>query len=168
MREQMRPTLAGLELFAGSTRRQLRSSTNLGTFIDVSADRVVCREGTPAREFFVIATGRVELERRGKTVAVLIAGEAWGHPRPRTEPCLHATTAIARSNACLLVYDRREYVALLARCPVVAARLSRVMTLEIPVSGDATTGEAGAVVSRSEERWLAPSMGALARSPSSA
>lgn len=159
MRDPVIRSLTGLELFVGASRRQLRSVANLGTFVDVPAGRVVCRQGAAAREFFVVVKGRVELERAGETVAILLEGEAWGEPRPLNEACRHAATATTTSRACLLVYNRREYLALLARCPSVAKRLSQAAKLEIPVSA----GAAGAVI-RAEERWVAPSPNALIRS----
>ena len=159
MRDPMIRNLAGLGLFEGASRRQLRSVVNLGTFVDVPAGRVVCRQGVAAREFFVVVEGRVELERAGTTVAILLQGEAWGEPRPLNESCRHAATATATSRSCVLVYTRREYLALLERCPSVAERLSRAARLEIPES----TGAVGAVI-RVEERWLAPWPNALIRS----
>jgi CRP-like cAMP-binding protein len=159
MRDPVIQSLRGLDLFVGTSRRQLRSVANLGTFVDVPAGRVVCRQGVAAREFFVVVEGRVELEREGTTVAILLEGEAWGEPRPLNEPCRHAATATATSRACLLVFNRREYVALLERCPSVAERLLLAARLDVPLAPD-PSGRVG----RAEERWLAPLPNALIRS----
>jgi CRP-like cAMP-binding protein len=159
MRDPVVRTLMGLDLFVGTSRRQLQSVVSLGTFVDVPAGRVVCRQGVAAREFFVVVEGRVELERAGTTVAILLEGEAWGEPRPVNEACRHAATATATSRSCLLVYNRPEYLALLQRCPTVAQRLSRAARLDVPVA----TTPIGTVC-RAEERWLAPSPNALIRS----
>jgi CRP-like cAMP-binding protein len=159
MRDPVIRILTGLELFVGASRRQLRTVANLGTFVYVPAGRVVCRQGAAAREFFVVVEGRVELERAGETVAILLEGEAWGEPRPLNEACRHAATATATTRASLLVYNRSEYMGLLARCPSIERRLSRATRLEVPVAA----GPGGAV-SRAEERWVAPSPNALIRS----
>jgi CRP-like cAMP-binding protein len=159
MRDPMIRILKGLDLFVGASRRQLQSVVNLGTFVDVPAGRVVCRQGVAAREFFVVVEGRVELERAGATVAILLEGEAWGEPRRIDDACCHAATATATSRTCLLVYTRREYLALLERCPSIAERLSEAARLDVPVM----LGPSG-LVGRAEERWLAPSPNALIRS----
>jgi CRP-like cAMP-binding protein len=123
--------LEGLELFVGSTRRELRSVKGLGTIVDTGPDKVLQRQGGVEREFVGVLAGVVSLEQNGRTAAVLCAGEAWGDPPRAPQGSRHAATARTRTHASVLVYTRQEYEALLSRCPHVAKKLERARALEI-------------------------------------
>jgi CRP-like cAMP-binding protein len=131
MRDAKHRLIEGLELFAGTSRRELRWVTSLGTLVDAPAGKLLQRQGDAESEFVVVLAGVVALEHDGRTAAILCAGEAWGDPPRAPQSSRHAATARTRSPATVLVYTSQEYEALLSRCPHIATQLERARALEI-------------------------------------
>jgi CRP/FNR family transcriptional regulator, cyclic AMP receptor protein len=85
-------------LFSQLSRREIEEVTKITDEIDVKAGKVLTREGERGNEFFVILGGAARVERRGKEVNTLGAGDFFGEialvsraPRTATvttiEPC---------------------------------------------------------------------------------
>jgi CRP-like cAMP-binding protein len=114
--------LASLELFAGCRRKELARIDALTTTVDVPAGRVLCEEGTSGSEFFVLVAGRVEVRKAGDAAALLKPG-AWFGETALLELTTRRATVIARTQATLLVFGRREFNGLLFIAPTVRRRL---------------------------------------------
>ena len=120
--------IRGLELFSGCRRAQVKAIDALGSTIDIPKNTLLCREGSPGREFFVLAEGTATVHASSGAVAVLHQG-AWfgeialmrGTPRQATVTSLTA--------AMLLVFDAREFTALLQAAPRIRPRLERSIDL---------------------------------------
>jgi hypothetical protein len=117
--------LGTLELFDGCSTRLRRAVAGLGTPLSVGAGSVLCREGDDAREFYVVLDGTVALTRDGGAVSTLGRGSWWGDAGTARRRGTHAVTAVAVGPVALMVYERREFLALVERCPVIAERLAR-------------------------------------------
>src|SRR5262245_61963256 len=65
-------------LFAGLLRSELDRIALVMNPREVAAGDVVCVEGEPGSEFFLIAGGEAEIERGGQTVAKLSVGDHFG------------------------------------------------------------------------------------------
>ena len=111
-------------LFSGCSQTELAEARRQGTIVDVPAGRMLCREGTTAREMFVILDGVVELRADGQPVGLQRDGDWWGDDvlvRGRR----HDVTVITASTVTLLVFAPSEYASLLDTCPTVARRLTQ-------------------------------------------
>ena len=127
--------LASVPLFAHLGRSALEEVATLADEVEVEAGTLLTKEGRSGGEFFVIIDGSVSVERGGRVVATLRAGEFLGEIAlvdggPRTA----TTTAVIPSR--LLVVAHREFHSLLDRFPevrmgVLQALAERVRKLDV-------------------------------------
>ena len=108
--------LAGVPLFEGLSKEQLRQIGSLMTRLDVRAGKVLARQGDIGREFVILLEGEVEIARDGKVVATRGAGDYVGEialldDRPRT------ATVTAKTDVAAEVVNRAEFSSLLATSP---------------------------------------------------
>src|SRR5262249_49814425 len=116
--------LARSPLFADLSQRDLRrvaKATEVYTFPDGPA---IVRENTPTHGFFVILGGGAKVERAGRTLRKLDAGDFFGEigildGGPRT------ATVVADGKMSTLVLLRQEFHQLLTDEPEVAYRILR-------------------------------------------
>ena len=94
--------LGHVPLFAGCKRSALEEISQLADEVDVPDGYTLIREGTFGEQFFLIAEGRVRIERGGKTIRTLGPGDFLGEiaiiDKGRT-----TASAIAEGPAKLLV-----------------------------------------------------------------
>ena len=114
--------LKGVELFRGCSRRELAAIATITTPTDKSEGTVLCTEGSPGLQAFVIVDGKASVSIAGREIAVLGPGSFFGElalldggPRVAT---VTATTPLS-----LLVLNRREFWSLLETSPGVARRM---------------------------------------------
>jgi CRP-like cAMP-binding protein len=115
-------------------RRELEEVERLVDEVDVPAGKVLMREGDSGREFFVLVTGTVAIDRGGTRVRTLESGEFFGEiallaEGPRT------ATATTEGPATLLVLGHREFHSLMDKYPairtcVLDALAKRIRNLE--------------------------------------
>jgi len=122
--------IAAVPLFAGLSRRELGFLGRLMDEVDVRAGRVLTREGASGGEFFIVTSGRVRIERGGRKVNELGAGDFLGEIAlidrgPRT------ATAIATEPCELLVLDGSGFRSLLNRYPGVQAKVMRALATRL-------------------------------------
>jgi CRP-like cAMP-binding protein len=116
--------LASVPLFAGLRRSQRKAIDRLGAWIDLDDGRVLCREGEPGDEFFLIVQGTVGAQSSTGLVSILRAGEWFGEVSLITGSARCATVTTF-TPATVIVFDRREFAELLRIAPSVKARLER-------------------------------------------
>jgi len=114
--------LAGVPLFAGLSKRQLAQISGLMTSVELSAGKVLARQGEIGREFVILHDGEVEVARDGKIIAVRGPGVYLGEialldARPRT------ATVTAKTDLTADVLSRAEFVTLLADAPELSSRI---------------------------------------------
>ena len=114
--------ISRVPLFARCSKRQLLEIAQLADEIDLPPGRVLTKEGTRGREFFVILEGRAEVERGGRVIATVCNGDFLGevalvtdHPRTATV----TTTTPAR----VLVLSTREFRQLLRTSPDIQGKV---------------------------------------------
>ena len=115
-------------------RRELEEVERLVDEVDVPAGKVLMREGDAGREFFVLVTGTVVIDRGGTRVRTLESGDFFGEiallaEGPRT------ATATTEGPATLLVLGHREFHSLMDKYPairtcVLDALAKRIRNLE--------------------------------------
>jgi CRP-like cAMP-binding protein len=109
-------------LFARCSKKELAEVAKLADEIDFGPGRVLTKEGSSGREFFVIFDGEAEVERKGKKVAALGPGDFFGEialiaRTPRTAT-VTSTTPIS-----LLVITAQSFRTLLDHQPAIAAKV---------------------------------------------
>jgi CRP-like cAMP-binding protein len=110
--------LGHVPLFAGCKRSALEEISQLADEVDVPDGYTLIREGTFGEQFFLIVDGRVRIERGGKSIRTLGAGDFLGEialiDKGRT-----TATAVTEGPARLFVLGHREFNTLLDRSPTI-------------------------------------------------
>jgi CRP-like cAMP-binding protein len=118
--------LRDLAPFAGCSDRELARADQLMTRLRVPAGRVLCLEGTAGRECFIVADGEVQVTQAGRDLGNLRAG-AWVGELAVLDRRLRTATATTLVDTTVLVLDPREFHAMRAELPGVAAHLGAVV-----------------------------------------
>jgi CRP-like cAMP-binding protein len=101
---------------------------------DFAAGTVLFEEGQPGDDMYIVVSGEIEIRRQvgesERVLAVLPAGEFFGemailNSRPRS------ATAVARSDARLLVIDGTTFEAMLRARPEIALRMIRALATRL-------------------------------------
>ncbi len=114
--------LRRVDLFSSCSPKELKRIAALTTPVDAKESEVLAREGKPGSELFVIASGTARVTLRGRQLARLYPGDAFGemallNQGPR------AATVTAETPMLLYVVDPREFSALLLDVPAVGRKL---------------------------------------------
>lgn len=118
--------LSDLELFADCSRDELRQIGSLTTYVELEQDRVLMREGAPAKEFIIIGSGaaRISKETNGGTTTVAEVGSGGFIGEmgllsngPRT------ATATAATDLGVFVSSASEFKSILQIAPSVARKI---------------------------------------------
>jgi CRP/FNR family transcriptional regulator, cyclic AMP receptor protein len=115
--------LGDFALFAGCSPDQLRRIASLTTMTEVSPGRMLCRQGAPGREFFVVVEGEATVTIDGKDVGTMGPGCGFGEIALLTPDGRRTATVTAATAMTLVVLNRVEFAALLEIAPVVARRI---------------------------------------------
>ena len=121
-------------LLEGLGRKEIEAVGMLVDEVDVPAGHVLMREGNPGREFFVLVSGSVGIDRGGTRIRTIEPGDFFGEiallaEGPRT------ATATTDGPATLLVLGHREFHSLMDQFPairtcVLEALAARIRNLE--------------------------------------
>jgi CRP-like cAMP-binding protein len=114
--------LAGVPLFAGSSKRQLRGVLDWTKEYRYEPGATIVHEGAKGDELFILLEGRAAVSRSGKTLTRLTAGDFFGEMavidgRPRT------ATVVADGPVDCLVLKQKDFKALLEGDPLLAWNL---------------------------------------------
>ena len=121
-RDEKLELLHTIPLFARLDRHHIERLGTLTEEVDVPAGKVLIRQGDTGDDLMVIVWGQVGVERNGKRINQLGAGDFFGEIAllergPRTATC----TAEAPTR--LLVVNHRDFHALMEEFPAVAAEV---------------------------------------------
>lgn len=110
--------LKRVPLLGGLGKRELEEVGRLAEEVDLPAGRVLMREGDTGREFYVLVTGGVSIERGGAPLKSMGPGDFFGEiallaEGPRT------ATATTTAPSKVLVLAHREFHSLMDRFPAV-------------------------------------------------
>jgi CRP-like cAMP-binding protein len=118
--------IADVPLFSRCSKRQLRTIAGLADEIERPSGRVLAREGTLGREFFVLVDGAAEVRRGSRRLALLGAGDFFGEIALVTRTPRTATVTLIEPST-LLVMSERDFDALLKDDPEIQARILRAL-----------------------------------------
>jgi CRP/FNR family cyclic AMP-dependent transcriptional regulator len=130
-RDQKVDMLSHVPLFAGCSKKELRTIATLADEIDLRQGKVLTRQGAPGREFFVLLEGTVEVVRDGERIDTLGEGDFFGELAlisniPRTA----TVTATAPIRA--LVVFGRDFRRLLEEDARIARKVLAAMADRMP------------------------------------
>lgn len=114
--------LKEVSLFGGLRRRQVKQIASRTTGVNVPAGTVLCEEGRPGQEFFLLQSGEVEVS----TGARLGPGEFFGEMALVTDEPRSATVQTTRPSK-VLVASRQEFAEIRQVDPRVGAGLARAI-----------------------------------------
>jgi CRP-like cAMP-binding protein len=122
--------LSRVPLFASRTPEQLDSLAELGDAIAVADGHAIMTEGDAGESFFVLTSGKARIERGGREVATLGAGDYFGElalfdPAPRN------ATVTAVGQASLVAMSREAFMSALDQIPAIRDALLHGMARRI-------------------------------------
>jgi CRP-like cAMP-binding protein len=118
----------GLELFSECRRAELKAIDRLACTLDVPEDTYLCREGERGKQFFVLVAGTATLNAPTGASAILHGG-AWFGEIALMRDAYRQATVKTRTAATVMVFNRREFAALLEIGPGIRSRLERSVDL---------------------------------------
>lgn len=125
-------TLKSIRLFAELNYQQLVRIMNIARIITFETDDVLCYQGQPAEELFVILRGVVELESSGSHVATLEQGSHFGE-MALVETTPRSATATAIRPGKLLIINREDFFEILRKEAPLAVKLLWAFVQELSV-----------------------------------
>ena len=93
-------------LFASASKSDLAEIASIADEIDLPEGRVVIKEGDSGREFFVLVEGTAQVERGGKKVADIGAGDFFGEIALIAKTPRNATITTTSPVRALVITDR--------------------------------------------------------------
>jgi CRP-like cAMP-binding protein len=121
--------IADLELFADCSKAELRQIDSLTTYLQLSKDRVLMREGSRAKEFIIIGSGTAQISRETdhgtSKLAEVGSGEFIGEME-LLNGAPRAATATAATDLVVLVSSASEFQSILDISPSVAQKVHEV------------------------------------------
>jgi CRP-like cAMP-binding protein len=113
-------------LFSACNKKELGLIGRASDEVEVDAGRLLCEEGKPGFEFFLILDGRAGVSRSGRKVATLRRGQYFGElslldRKPRS------ATVTSETPMQLLVLDQRQFDGIMDQVPGLAHKLLTAM-----------------------------------------
>jgi CRP/FNR family cyclic AMP-dependent transcriptional regulator len=114
--------LAGVPLFDGLSKKQLRMISQVSTPLEQPAGALLIQEGNVGQEFIVVIEGEIEIRQGERVIGVYGPGSYVGEialleKRPRT------ATVVAKTPVKLEVIAKREFDALLREVPELSQKV---------------------------------------------
>jgi CRP-like cAMP-binding protein len=98
--------IKGVPLFSAASKQELAEIASIADEIDLPEGKVLIREGDSGREFFVLVEGTADVERGGKKVAAIGAGDFFGEISLISKTPRNATITTTSPVRALVITDR--------------------------------------------------------------
>ena len=123
--------LKAVPLFTGLSRSELAAVGRIADELDLPAGKVLIREGTYGRQFFVLLDGEAVVRRRGRKLATLRGGDFFGEIALLSR---RATTATVTTTAPsrVVVITRAGFGQLLRTSPQVQWAVMQALVSRVP------------------------------------
>ena len=122
--------IQAVPLFAGLLPSELNRVAAAMQLLDVVAGEVVCAQGDPGYQFYVIAGGEAVVERHGHTVAKLHPGDYFGE-LALLDRGPRSATVRALTDSRLFVLHKQNFTMVLEEVPAVARKLLGVLAARL-------------------------------------
>jgi CRP-like cAMP-binding protein len=137
-RNRKTEVLSQVLLFSGCNRKELAQIASLATEIDVPEGKVLAKEGSPGREFYVILDGKASVAIGGRRVATLGPSDFFGE-MALLDQGPRVATVKAETPMEVAVLDPREFSTLVEEHPGVARKILKVLAQRLRDSERAPT-----------------------------
>ncbi len=127
--------LREVPLFASLDAKELDAVGLTATELDLSAGRVLMREGERAHEMYVLIDGTVDVTKDGAHVADVGAGGFVGEMALLAHSARNSTVT-AKTDVVVLHIDGREFGTLLNRVPTIAAKMLPIVAGRVIENSD--------------------------------
>jgi CRP/FNR family transcriptional regulator, cyclic AMP receptor protein len=117
-------------LFEGLSRKELVQLARLSDDLEVREGTVLCKEGTPGREFFVLVDGKVDVSRKGRRVTTLGGGDFVGEIS-LLEQTSRTATVTAKTPVRLFVLTDRDFRHVVDQFPSVERKILRALARRV-------------------------------------
>jgi CRP-like cAMP-binding protein len=114
--------LAEVSLFSALSKKDLQLVARAGEDVRVDAGRILVSEGSAGTEFFIIIEGTAKVTRRGRKVATLSPGQAFGELALLDKAPRNATVT-AETPMELVVLGQRAFGSMIDEIPGFARKL---------------------------------------------
>jgi CRP/FNR family transcriptional regulator, cyclic AMP receptor protein len=121
-KSELQEFIRAVPLFAGLLPSEVDRITMVMNPIQVAAGEVVCTEGEPGHEFYVIADGEAAVEHSGAVAAKLHTGDHFGE-LALLDRGPRSATVRAVSDCRLYVLQEASFAAVLNEVPALAQKL---------------------------------------------
>lgn len=118
--------LRKVPLFADLSRAQLTMLARTTEDVEVEEGRVLCREGDPGRDFFVVVDGEVVVRKKGRKLATLGAGDFFGE-LALLDQATRTATVTATTPVRFFVLTNEAFWPMVEANPRVAQKLLRTV-----------------------------------------
>jgi CRP-like cAMP-binding protein len=122
--------IRAVPLFAGLQPSELNRVAAAMQLLDVVAGELICAQGDPGYQFYVIAAGEVVVERHGHAVAKLHAGDYFGE-LALLDRGPRSATVRALTDSRLFVLHKQSFTIVLEEVPAVAQKLLGVLATRL-------------------------------------
>ena len=124
--DQKVESLRRAPLFEGLSRKDLVQLARLTEEVEVPAGKVLCEEGEPGREFFVLVEGEVDVIRKGRRVSTRGAGDFVGEIA-LLEDTTRTATVTAKTPLRVFVLTRQDFRRLVDDNPNVERKIMQAL-----------------------------------------
>jgi CRP/FNR family transcriptional regulator, cyclic AMP receptor protein len=121
-RSELQELMRAVPLFAGLLPSELDRISLVMNPVDVAAGEVICSEGEPGHDFYVLARGEAGIEHGGDTVAKLHTGDHFGE-LALLDRGPRSATVRALSDSRLYVLHDASFASVLNEVPALAQKL---------------------------------------------
>ncbi len=118
-------------LFGGCSKKELKQIASMADEIDFKPGKVLIREGTPGREFFVLVRGKADVSRGGKLVDTVGPGAFFGEMALLTEEPRNATVTTV-TEVDTLVLTAANFKRLVTTNPLIGLKVMRAVAERVP------------------------------------
>lgn len=125
--------LARVRLFAACSKKELNLLGRASDEITVPAGKVLCEEGKPGHEFYVVLDGQVSISRGKRKLVTLGPGDYFGELALFTRHPRNATV-VSDIPTSLLVLGQREFNGVIDEVPGIAHKLLTHMAERLAAS----------------------------------
>ena len=130
-------------LFENLSRDELARLAKVTEDLEVEPGKVLCREGEPAQEFFVIIDGEVEVTQGGERIRTLSDGDFFGEIA-LLEDIPRTATVTATKHLRFFVLTRQSFWSMVESMPDVDRKILRALAKRALASSDDPTLRAAA------------------------
>jgi CRP-like cAMP-binding protein len=116
--------IAAVPMFSACTNKELQAISRLATELDVSAGRVLTKQGAPGNEFMIVLEGSATATKNGRKVATFGPGDYFGEIA-LLDPGERTATITADTPMLLAVIGPGEFASMLEEAPTLARKIMR-------------------------------------------